>query len=327
MSSGIRVLLAAALAILFLPVLVVMVVVAVVSSEEDNLGGAQCGTGAAGGELTASQAGYAGVIAEVGAALGVTDAGVVIAIATSLVEAELRNYANSTVPASLDYAHDAVGSDHDSVGLFQQRPSQGWGTVAELMDPATSAAAFYGALLEVPGWESLEPGVAAQAVQRSAFPDRYTTRLAQAGAIVAAVTGGENPCTAAGQLVEVPTATGSTTTVDASIASQVAALYEAAAADGIALAGSGWRSNQRQIELRTINGCPDVYTSSPSSCAVPTAIPGRSLHERGLAVDFTCDGVTVRRGTACDRWLLANAPTFGLLNLPSESWHYSTSGG
>ena len=112
-------------------------------------------------------------------------------------------------------------------------------------------------------------------------------------------------------------------TVDASIADQVGALLSAAAADGTPLSGSGWRSNARQIQLRTINGCPDVWNSSPSSCRVPTAIPGTSMHERGLAIDF--DNCSYR-GSACYIWLANNASRFGFFNLPSEPWHWSING-
>ncbi len=112
-------------------------------------------------------------------------------------------------------------------------------------------------------------------------------------------------------------------TVDASIAGNLQSMLEAAAGDGTSLSGSGWRSNDRQIQLRTINGCPDVWTSSPSSCRVPTATPGTSMHERGLAIDF--DNCSYR-GSACYIWLANNASRFGFYNLPSEPWHWSVNG-
>ena len=76
---------------------------------------------------------------------------------------------------------DGVGSNYDSVGLFQQRVSMGWGTVTQLMDPAQSSARFYARLVKVRGWTTLSIGSAAQAVQRSAFPDEYAkhTTLSQ----------------------------------------------------------------------------------------------------------------------------------------------------
>ncbi|MBL8778745.1 MAG: D-alanyl-D-alanine carboxypeptidase family protein [Acidimicrobiales bacterium] len=112
-------------------------------------------------------------------------------------------------------------------------------------------------------------------------------------------------------------------TVDASIAGNLQSMLQAAAGDGTTLTGSGWRSNARQIQLRTINGCPDVWTSSPSSCRVPTAIPGTSMHERGLAIDF--DNCSYR-GSACYIWLANNASRYGFYNLPSEPWHWSVNG-
>ncbi|GAA3346348.1 hypothetical protein GCM10020358_56990 [Amorphoplanes nipponensis] len=97
--------------------------------------------------------------------------------------------------------------------------------------------------------------------------------------------------------------------------------------DGVVLSGGGFRTRQRQIELRTINGCPDVWTAPPSSCRVPTAIPGRSLHELGLAVDITAGGRTLTADSAGFRWLATHAGKYGFVNLPSEPWHWSITGG
>lgn len=113
-------------------------------------------------------------------------------------------------------------------------------------------------------------------------------------------------------------------TVASHVAPYLQALLDAARADGVELAGSGYRSAQAQIRLRLTNGCPDVYTAPPSSCAVPTAVPGRSMHEVGEAVDFTHQGRTLTRGSVGFAWLQSNAGRFGLYNLPSEPWHWST---
>ena len=123
-------------------------------------------------------------------------------------------------------------------------------------------------------------------------------------------------------------------TVSAEIGSSLEALLAAARTDGIVLGGSGWRSPQAQAQLRRANGCPDVYDSPASSCRVPTARPGSSEHEKGLAIDFTWQGRTIcypRRSSACSGnaafdWLQRNAGRFGLQNLPSEAWHWSTTG-
>jgi D-alanyl-D-alanine carboxypeptidase len=100
-----------------------------------------------------------------------------------------------------------------------------------------------------------------------------------------------------------------------------------AKADGIVMSGGGFRTKKRQIELRKINGCPDVYTAPASSCRVPTAIPGRSLHELGLAVDITSGGRTITGDSAAFTWLTTHAHKYGYVNLPSEAWHWSITGG
>ena len=123
-------------------------------------------------------------------------------------------------------------------------------------------------------------------------------------------------------------------TVAASIAPQVEALLNAARADGIVLGGHGYRSPEVTARLRIANGCPDVYESPASSCRVPTARPGSSMHEQGLAIDFTYRGQTIcfpRSASRCSgnagfEWLRQNAANYGLHNLPREAWHWSTNG-
>ncbi|MEV1011580.1 C40 family peptidase [Streptomyces sp. NPDC049881] len=97
-------------------------------------------------------------ITATGVELGMPPRGQVVALATALQESGLRN---------LPYG------DRDSVGLYQQRPSQGWGSVEQILDPVYAATRFYNALADVAGWESMTVTQAAQAVQRSAFPDAY----------------------------------------------------------------------------------------------------------------------------------------------------------
>jgi hypothetical protein len=114
-----------------------------------------------------------------------------IAVATALQESGLKNQATATYPETLRFPYDKVGDDHDSVGLFQQRPSQGWGTPSELMDPRIAAARFYKKLGEVVttrrGWEKERLTVIAQAVQRSGFPEAYQKHETNAKKIVALV--------------------------------------------------------------------------------------------------------------------------------------------
>jgi len=119
--------------------------------------------------------------------------------------------------------------------------------------------------------------------------------------------------------------------VDATIAEPLEALLAAAAADGIPLGGGGYRDGAAQIERRAAN-CGttpfDLYEKPASQCRPPTARPGHSMHERGLAIDFTHAGALIgNRGNPGYVWLAANAARFGLYNLPSEPWHWSTDGG
>lgn len=120
---------------------------------------------------------------------GVGAQGQKIALMTALQESTLRNLANPGVSGSMDLAHEGTGSDHDSVGLFQQRPSMGWGTVEEIMTPSKSASVFYERLKGVEGWESMPPGRAAQSVQRSATPTAYDKWEPTAGALMASLSG------------------------------------------------------------------------------------------------------------------------------------------
>lgn len=125
------------------------------------------------GDLNEAQMSNAMRIIEVGEALGISEQGQAIALATAMQESNFRNLANESLPASLDVPNEGVGRDHDSVGVFQQRPSQGWGSIEECMDVDYAASKFYEELQRVDGWENMELTEAAQAVQRSAYPDAY----------------------------------------------------------------------------------------------------------------------------------------------------------
>lgn len=114
-------------------------------------------------------------------------------------------------------------------------------------------------------------------------------------------------------------------TVNCQIADQVTAMINAAAGDGVSLGGGGYRDPSRQIALREQN-CGSsyyaIYEMPSSQCSPPTARPGSSQHEVGLAIDFS----NCNRSSACFGWLSGNAASFGMRNLPSESWHWSVNG-
>jgi hypothetical protein len=108
--------------------------------------------------LTTEQVENARAIAAVAQNRGLPERAIVIALATAQQESRLRN---------LDYG------DRDSLGLFQQRPSQGWGTEAQVQDPVYAAGIFYDRLVRVPGWDTGRLTEVAQTVQRSGFPEAY----------------------------------------------------------------------------------------------------------------------------------------------------------
>ena len=106
-------------------------------------------------------------------------------------------------------------------------------------------------------------------------------------------------------------------------------MLAAAKADGIYITGGGYRSPANQIRLRAAHcggGSYNVYHKPSSQCHPPTARPGNSQHERGLAVDFSYSGQIFNRSSPGYRWLRTNAWRYGFKNLPSEPWHWSTTG-
>lgn len=115
------------------------------------------------------------------------------------------------------------------------------------------------------------------------------------------------------------------------IAEQTTLLFEAAIADGLDLAGWGYRPIQRQIELRAAH-CGgtdyDIWHKPVFECAPPTARPGFSKHEQGRAIDFTHNGTSIKsHADPAFIWLQKNAPQYGFVNLPSEPWHWSIAEG
>lgn len=152
-------------------------------------------------ELTPTQAGNAALISGIAVQRGLPARAASIAIATAIQESRLEN---------IDYGDDA---GPDSRGLFQQRPSQGWGTEEQIMMPAYATGAFYDALVQVPGYEDLPITEAAQTVQRSAFPEAYADHEPEGRAFASALTG--NSPAALDCTLRDPTATGDALAVSA----------------------------------------------------------------------------------------------------------------
>jgi hypothetical protein len=127
--------------------------------------------------LDLEQAANATTITAVGKRLGLADHAITVALAAAFQESGLRNLLNG---------------DRDSIGLFQQRPSQGWGTRAQILVPTYAATVFYQRLAQVPNWETMAVTEAAQAVQISAAPNAYSQWEAEAR-VLARVMTGETP--------------------------------------------------------------------------------------------------------------------------------------
>lgn len=131
------------------------------------------------GTYTSEQITNATTIYQIAVALGLPPYAATIALTTALQESGLNNLTHG---------------DRDSLGLFQQRPSQSWGAPAQILDPAYAATAFYRALVKIPDWQSIPAAQAAQDVQRSAFPDAYAHWTTAAGYLTASVSGALDHC-------------------------------------------------------------------------------------------------------------------------------------
>jgi len=130
-------------------------------------------------DLTDEHMRNAAIIIATGKKLTIPPRGWVIAVATALQESHLVNV-----------GHLGSRNDHDSLGLFQQRPSQGWGTSEQIMNPEYSSTKFYGRLVTIPNWQTRPLTEAAQEVQKSAFPDAYAKWEGLSTQVVDVLTGG-----------------------------------------------------------------------------------------------------------------------------------------
>jgi hypothetical protein len=164
------------------PLLAIGVVVAGVVGTRgvlNNLGGPRCQATALGSsvDFDPSQTAYAATIDAIAEKRGLPARAATIAIATAIQESKLRN---------LRYG------DRDSVGLFQQRPSQGWGTVEQILDPVYATNRFYDALVKIEGYENMRITEIAQKVQKSAYPEAYADHE-QEGRLLASSLSGHSP--------------------------------------------------------------------------------------------------------------------------------------
>lgn len=171
-------------------VLLVVLLITVISGGDDRAAAATCGAAGAvagtavdveAGNLPAKVGPYSGdqvknaaAILSIGKQRGLTQHAQQTALMAAMTESTLNNL---------------QGGDRDSAGLFQMRPSQGWGTHAQITDISYAINLFYERLVKVPGWDTKTPGEAAQAVEGSAFPDAYATKSAYAVEMMNALSG------------------------------------------------------------------------------------------------------------------------------------------
>ncbi len=201
--------------------------------------------------LAAVQLQHASTINAVGMSRGLPQRARIIALATALQESGLRN-----LPSG----------DRDSVGLFQQRPSQGWGQRSKLIDPVYASGKFYDALVAVDGWQTMSLSKAAQSVQYSAFPDAYAKWEDEATTLAIAL-GGAGPlgvtCIAGAQA---PTAHAPARTALPGTAAAPQALIDVLAAAQAELGG---------LRLVAVNGSTAIVTVTAPG--IPIDQGGRAL--------------------------------------------------
>lgn len=268
-------------------VVLIVTVVTVVVVRRATVSGPECTVpGRSGGaalELDAVQLQHASSINAVGIARGLPQRARIIALATAFQESTMRN---------LDHG------DRDSVGLFQQRPSQGWGTKDQIIDPVYAAGKFYDALLQVPNWQTEPLTEAAQAVQYSGFPDAYAKWEDEATTLVAGLGGDAPPeltCRAGAAISTTPAPARKPLSGTEKAAGPLRELAAAAAAE---LAGPGG-SGRLTVTGITDNGRTAVIGLALDQ--VPPLVAGRLL----------------------GGWLVAHTTGFGVLAAQVEDRRWS----
>ncbi len=261
-----------------------------------------------------------------------TDATVKEAIVGLQADADARTLEElATAQAELEVVQ---ADKEDAVAAAAQRKSEADNALAELntaLDAQTQLAnevegRINSRLAEAEALRAYDAELSRQiAAEQAALAAALAAAAAQpdpaTGSTVAPAPGGLATVTCPG---------GGSITVAGSIGGDVQALLDAASADGLSMCGGGYRDPQAQIDLRRAHcGTSDyaIYEMPSSQCSPPTARPGSSMHELGLAIDFTCNGGgAIGSGSPCYDWLVSHAAEYGLINLPSEAWHWSTNG-
>jgi hypothetical protein len=254
-------------------------------------------------EFTPEQAVNAATISAVGTSRRMPERAVAIALATALQESGLRNIQHG---------------DRDSLGLFQQRPSQGWGTRKQIMDPTYAAGVFYEHLSKVPGYSRLPLTVAAQRVQRSGYPQAYAKHEPDATLLAAALTG-----RAAATL----TCEGRPDATPAGGASPVrAALARDFGRDVLQEAGAA-------LDAERASESPAPATTATTAAASATATTSAKPADRTVTVPVrggsTAGTGAVRHGWELAHWAVANSSALHIerVSYAGREWTAGTSEG
>jgi LAS superfamily LD-carboxypeptidase LdcB len=269
--------------------------------------------------------------------------------------------ADADVLAQLEAAQEELDTERaaqdDAVAAAKDRAEEADAALNDLTAAQSDASRFVLAvqdgvasgLAEAAALDSVDPATAEAIRQRQAEVQGKLTEVisareqreaqaalqqAMAEAQARAATRQANPIPrgslgASGGLGTVSCPGGGSITMAASVTGHLQDLVDAASADGIDMCGGGYRDPADQVAVRRANCGTSyyaIYEAPSSACSPPTAPPGTSQHEQGLAVDFTIGGGTISRGSAAFNWLKANAAGFGFYNLPAEPWHWSTTG-
>ena len=272
----------ALVAVAVLPVLLIAGTTAAAFHEERAAAGCWLGTGAAARPdetLDSAQVANARTIVSVARAERLPARAAVIAVATARQESGLRN---------LPYG------DRDSLGLFQQRPSQGWGTAAQVMDPVHASISFYGHLVAIPRWPTLPLTVAAQAVQRSAFPDAYARWEPLAVRVVGALDSAVLSC-------------------EIDHAADGSALDKRWPPESMGPDGLTARTRAVRDAIRTGFGLTDIGGYCPGGCTGGHG--AESDHYTGHAIDvmlLPIGDANRQRGNQLAAWLEANATRYAI---------------
>ncbi|WP_448318393.1 heavy metal transporter [Streptomyces sp. CO7] len=242
-------------------------------------------------EFTPEQAVNAATITAVGTARELPERAVTIALATALQESALRN---------IRYG------DRDSLGLFQQRPSQGWGRPAEIMDPAYAAGQFYDHLVKVRDYADLPLTVAAQEVQRSAYPDAYAKHEPDAELLAAALTGRS----AATLTCSGPSASDAPAGPDAVRAALARDFGTGVLGKAAAEVSAGRGADARQADARRTGGSPGRVLTAGSRESAASKSPSPAA-ARTVTVPVAEPGAR-QRGWQFAHWAVANASGLGI---------------